>query len=101
MFYTEGVDYAISSDTIHFPSYLSKYGHLTPEEVEQFSLSPPVATGCVSITILDDDVLERIPSKSFAVHFTSDSLPRRQLKIESGIIVTIQDDDCEYTYTLE
>jgi hypothetical protein len=90
---TEGVDYEILNNTIHFPSYLTTYGHLTAAQVSQFIKNPPPNEACVAIRIIDDNVLERVASKTFVVNFTSDSLAENRINVTSGVTVTIQDDD--------
>ena len=85
----------IADDKILFESYLSTYGHLNASQVTEFSRRPPVITECVDIAIIDDDVLEQIESKEFTVFFSSDSLPSNRLLIESGVSITIYDNDSE------
>ena len=90
---TEGIDYALEGNSIHFTSYRDTYGHLNATLVAEFSVNPPRTEACANITILDDAILERITSKDFTVHFDSRSLPRERMMIESGVTVTILDDD--------
>ena len=92
---TEGVDYEILNRTIHFPSYLTVYGHLNAVEVAQFALNPPVTTHCVPVRIIDDSILEATSSKVFHIQFSTESLDADRITIESGVTVTIQDDDRE------
>ena len=95
---TAGVDYELVNKTLHFPSYLSIYGHLSAEQVAQFAVSPPVATQCVDVRIIDDDVLERISSKTFRIElFSEDAQLKDRIVIESNVSVTIEDDDREFT----
>ena len=92
---TEGTDYTLENSNIRFPSYLDVYGTLDATQIAEFTANPPRIVECANITIVDDEVLENIASKEFVVHFSSDSLPSDVLKIESGVTVTIHDDDCK------
>ena len=100
MISTEGIDYVITDDKIRFESYLSTYGHLNASQVTEFSRRPPVITECVDIAIVDDDILEQVKSKEFSVFFSSDSLSSDRLLIESGVRITIHDNDSEPTVCL-
>lgn len=92
--YPEGVEYRMDSRFLHFPSYLTTYGHLSQEQVELFSITPPDTRACANITILDDDIVEQLTHKSFTVHFSSDSLTDDTLELPSeGITITVLDDD--------
>lgn len=94
----EGVDYLIENENIRFDSYLSTYGHLTTEQVTQFATDPPHVRECVNITIIDDDVVEQVKNKVFVVNFTSNSLIRDRLVIESVVTVTIHDNDRKWKW---
>jgi hypothetical protein len=74
------------------------YGHLSAAQVAQFAIDPPVTTQCVAVRIIDDDVLEQTTSKIFHVQFSTESLEADRIFIESGITVTIEDDDRELEF---
>ena len=95
LLHTAGVDYEIINSTIHFPSYLSVYGHLSAAQVAEFAVNPPVTTHCAGISIIDDNVLERTSTKIFSVQFSTESLEENRVIIESGVTITINDDDRE------
>ena len=52
----------------------------------------------MAVRIIDDDVLEQTSSKIFHVEFSTESLEADRIFIESGITVTIEDDDRELEF---